>query len=235
MACGVVVSSMPASAGDVSFEQIIGFSKEGRYFGFEEFGIQDGSGFPYANLYLIDLENDRWVRGSPYRILKKSGRATLFAARSEARQLAQGLIRRLKLKTPARLLYARTIADPKGIGPVHMVSVPDWTDPRLASPRSFELILKTIDFGKTPTCPDGVKGFSLSIKQPKDQQETRFHEDNEPVSSRNCAADYRLSQVYIPDIFPLPKKGIALISVISRGFEGYDRRFIALPIPLPAE
>lgn len=229
--CGGVLASQSVRAGDVSFEQVIGFSRDGRYFGFEEYGVQDGSGFPYATVYLIDLERDRWVKGSPLRVLKRSERASLRAARSEAHQLAQGLVRRLKLVIPPRLLFSRAIADPDGAKPVQPMAVPDWTDPRKPGAQSFKLNLSIFDLGQTAHCPDGVKGFSLGLDGTSATQP--FYEDDSPKKSRGCVVDYRLSRVYAPDIFPAPKIGVALISVISRGFEGYDRRFIAIPVPLP--
>ena len=48
-------SAAPALAGDAAQFDPIGFSEDGRYFAYEEYGIQDGSGFPYATIYLVDL------------------------------------------------------------------------------------------------------------------------------------------------------------------------------------
>ena len=64
----VLTGLTTALAADAADRAIIGFSGDGRFFAFEEFGIQDGSGFPYANIYVIDLEKDRWVEGSPEHI-----------------------------------------------------------------------------------------------------------------------------------------------------------------------
>ena len=44
-----------ASAGDFATLNFIGFSKDGRYLAFEEYGTQDGSGFPYSNFYFVDV------------------------------------------------------------------------------------------------------------------------------------------------------------------------------------
>ena len=60
-----------ALAADAADRAIIGFSADGRYFAFEEFGIQDGSGFAYANIFVLDLEDDKWVEGSPVRVQKR--------------------------------------------------------------------------------------------------------------------------------------------------------------------
>ena len=43
-----------AEAGDYADRTILGFSPDGSTFAFEEFGVQDGSGFAYANIYMID-------------------------------------------------------------------------------------------------------------------------------------------------------------------------------------
>ncbi|GEM_PF-3871342 len=44
------------SAGDYSNLNIICFSKDGKYMAFEEYGTQDGSGFPCINIYFINVE-----------------------------------------------------------------------------------------------------------------------------------------------------------------------------------
>ncbi|RUV10776.1 DUF2259 domain-containing protein, partial [Mesorhizobium sp. M5C.F.Ca.IN.020.32.2.1] len=44
-------TSLDAQAGDVAELEILGFTSDGGAFAFEEYGVQDGSGFPYANRY----------------------------------------------------------------------------------------------------------------------------------------------------------------------------------------
>ena len=56
----------PALAGDRALIDFIGFSADARYLAFEEFGVQDGSGFPYSNIYILDLPADKWAGGSPF-------------------------------------------------------------------------------------------------------------------------------------------------------------------------
>ena len=67
---GVAFAACPvaASAGDYADRTILGFSPDGGVFAFEEFGVGDGSGFPYATVYLIDTERDEWVPGTPVRV-----------------------------------------------------------------------------------------------------------------------------------------------------------------------
>ena len=76
----------PAKAGDVAQLEILGFSRDGKVFAFEEYGVQDGSGFPYANRYYIDTATDAFVRGSPVRVRLDDESASLDAARRQARE-----------------------------------------------------------------------------------------------------------------------------------------------------
>ena len=43
--CGLMLLVTPALAGDRALIDVIGYSQDTDYFAFEEFGIQDGSGF----------------------------------------------------------------------------------------------------------------------------------------------------------------------------------------------
>jgi len=72
----LVFSVKLVAAADASDRAIIGFSKDGSHFAFEEYGMQDGSGFPYADIYIINLKTDKWVKGSPIRVLVRDENAT---------------------------------------------------------------------------------------------------------------------------------------------------------------
>ncbi len=53
-------------AGDFAKREIHGFSIDGQLFAFEEYGVQDGSGFPYSTIYVIDTSTDQWTANSPF-------------------------------------------------------------------------------------------------------------------------------------------------------------------------
>jgi len=57
----------PALAGDTAEINVLGFSADGSIFAFEEYGVQDGSGFPYANRFYIDTASDKFLPGTPVR------------------------------------------------------------------------------------------------------------------------------------------------------------------------
>ena len=64
----VVAVAGPAAAGDLARPEVIGFSADGRYVALEEYGAQDGSGFPFASIFVIDVAANDWVGGSPVRV-----------------------------------------------------------------------------------------------------------------------------------------------------------------------
>ena len=45
-------------AGDYAELNYIGVSKDGKHLAFEEYGTQDGSGYPYSNIYFIDVDKN---------------------------------------------------------------------------------------------------------------------------------------------------------------------------------
>ena len=61
---GMLALVMPVLAGDRAQLDLIGYSADGSYFAFEEFGVQDGSGFAYSSIYVVDLVDDSWVVGT---------------------------------------------------------------------------------------------------------------------------------------------------------------------------
>jgi len=64
----MIFAAAPAVAGDIAALQSIGFSVDGSVYAFEEYGIQDGSGFPYSNIYVIDTVKDVYLPGTPIRV-----------------------------------------------------------------------------------------------------------------------------------------------------------------------
>lgn len=88
--------SLAAHAGDVAELEILGFTGNGGIFAFEEYGVQDGSGFPYANRYYIDTADDSFLEGTPIRVRLDDENATLDAARLAARQKGEAIIKQAR-------------------------------------------------------------------------------------------------------------------------------------------
>ncbi len=119
----LIASGSPALAADAAERAVHGFSPDGRYFAFEQYGVQDGSGFPYADVFIVDLEGDKWVEGTPIRVLLEDEGKTLGAARGEAMSRARPLLDRLAIGEPGIVLATNVIYQ-AGSDPRRMVFVP---------------------------------------------------------------------------------------------------------------
>ena len=74
MLCGVILglgacslAATVALAGDNSQIEPIGFSKDGKYFAFEQYGEQDGTGAAYSEIYFLNVAKNTWSK-KPVRI-----------------------------------------------------------------------------------------------------------------------------------------------------------------------
>ncbi len=227
----VALSAGAASAGDTALMMPIGYSENLGYFAFEELGIQDGSGFAYASIYMIDLGEDRWVVGTPIRVIAETEQETLASVRERAREEALPRLANLKIDVPAHLLAAN------GDGAIDVdaktlsFGLPAPGTP-MASDGRYELQLEEFPAESSAPCTDWfdekAAGFSLKLT---DQASTRdIHRDGVLPRSRGCPVNYRIHSVYIPFGTRDIASGVALISVYAHGFEGLDRRFMAVTL-----
>lgn len=217
----------PAFAGDFANREIFGFSEDGKLFAFEEYGVQDGSGFPYSSIYIIDTEQDKWTAGSPFHVNLQDESKGEKDARAQSRKLAAASL--------APITESGTI-----IATNQPLEVPD-NPKRLAGrpwkftpPSSDRIIvnLSALPFEGKDYCKDfgGPVGFRLTLENKNTKAERILHEDNSIPASRNCPVDYSLADIitYMPrddGILEL----VVLVFVQMVGFEGPDGRYLAIP------
>jgi predicted secreted protein len=224
----VAALPIPAIAGDFAERSILGFSPNGDRFAFEEFGIQDGSGFPYANLFVLDTTRDSWVAGTPVRVRLDDETKGIAAARSAAAQKAAPLLG--DIDQPGTLLASNPITesgrDPYSIAfrrhPVQQLDGPELT---------VSLTPIPLDAPNNSDPDYKTQGFRLVLKD--ERGETVLHEDKMLPASRGIALDYRINDVIIHQRFGLPATLVVLVMVLTRGFEGPDGRYIAVATQLP--
>ncbi len=220
----------PALAGDRALIDIVGYSPDNRYFAFEEYGIQDGSGFPYATVYVVDIEADKWVAGSPFRARLDDESAALADARAEAGALARGTIDDLAITEPASFIALNGDGAPVdgmsldfgavGYGPGEVVD-------------ESRLDLQIFEAAAPGDCATfveaGTRGFALTLDTQGQQRE--LHRDGATLpASRGCATTYRIYGVVAPAAGGSLEGGVAIVSNYPFGFEGPDRRFLAVPL-----
>ncbi len=238
-----------ARAGDIAKRHLLGFSPDGTYFAFEEFGVQDGSGFPYSNIYITNTRNNSWVKGSPFRVLLKDEtdadameeKLRLKSARDKALSLADASLKKYNISISGELLAHNPLSEADR-NP-NKITVFPGRDPYW---QKFKLTFRVSDFSlPTKRCKDygleAQNGYSLSI-QAQDKKETVLHKDARIPTSRGCPKRYAISDIIkfepqLPSSSKAKKKEavyIVILQIFSYGFEGDDGRFLANSSWVPA-
>ncbi len=220
----VFLATGAARAGDYAEREIIGFSQEGDYFAFEEYGVQDGSGFPYSSIYIVDTRLDRWVQDTPIRVLIEDELATLEQVRAAARAQAAPLLALYGTSVAPRILVSNPITelgDHRSVDFLIRAFTPLQTQGWHLSLTEHALPSDCPDFGQP------IVGFDLTLKGP-DGRVREVHHDTSVPASRSCPLRYGVSDILAYDT-PRGTNLIILLNVFSIGFEGPDRRFVAVP------
>nr|WP_321442662.1 DUF2259 domain-containing protein [uncultured Cohaesibacter sp.] len=221
----------PSHAGDAAEFRAHGFSSDeaGRYFAFEEFGSQDGSGFPYSNIYIVDLKEDKWVPGTPVRVLIEDENQTPLAARVSAFQQATSIMQQYDITRAGVMMAASPLNE---VSDKSTLSFHQAINPLLSNqPAPYKLQLSNIDVTDLNDCGfanNRVMGFALSMVKP-DGSHVDIHDEGSAPKSRGCPERYHLVAVFAPDRYRVKSYAVALVGVFSRGFEGPDLRYIAVP------
>lgn len=236
----LVLGSARALAADGAAFNAIGYSPDSRYFAFEQYGVQDGSGFPYWDVFVIDLKSNEWVKGSPYRALIESEESKPAAARDQARKAAEATLKDLDITQPAELIAANPATE--AVPERERLTFDRWyasmgarsTEKSQLGVR-FELSVEKIPLPRPAKCPEGDGdsfGVRVSLKDLQTETTRVIHEDKAIPDSRNCPAAYDVAAVVAQSGMPVTDRLVALIGVYARGFEGLNHRFIAVPFTI---
>jgi predicted secreted protein len=238
VALSMFVGAIPALAGDRAQANYLGFSDDGRYFAYEQYGILDGSGGFYSDVFVIDLTVDKWLDGVPFSAEADGEDETqsLAATRATAMWTAQPLLDRYGISNPV------AIAVLNGDGALDGNSQPlDGRTVHFGQPfyagiqYDYTLTLAPFGVANSATCIESAdfpyQGFALTLTDTISKATREPHRDpaEQPLpAARGCALGYSIYSI----VYPLESEGdpVALISIYTQGFEGLDRRFIAVPV-----
>lgn len=235
-ACLIICLSAAANlfAGDYATLNFIGFSSDGRYLAFEEYGVQDGSGFPYSNIYFIDTAKNVYAAPPAKAFLKDEmasintarGRSASHAAKklkqygivkgNTGKHVISHLINDLTVsemsdgEAPIAVQFAETIGSMYKRGHFELVLRPEKNMPKDCE--AFEQEMFMLD---------------LKLVNRDYDSTTVLQQDAALPASRGCALGYRFQDVYL-------HKGVIVVflNVFTTGFEGPDMRFMAVTGPL---
>lgn len=238
----MMLAAVPAVAADKANINIIGYSEEGPYFAFEEFGTHDGSGANFSHIYIIDLSTDEWVKGAPFSVDTSDDAdpeaKLLSQVRTEAMAKAKAKLKELTITSPYTILALNGDGEHGDMKTVNFWT-PNCCGPDSTEDAKFTLALKTVAI-KSPSddCKsvsegmDPIVGFTLDFTNPEidGSPTTTIHTDGDTLpKSRGCTLDYGIYAVVAPtDSYTSSR--VAIIETWTYGFEGPDRRFIVVPI-----
>lgn len=240
LALVALVWSAAAFAADGSQSRAIGFSPDARYFAFEEYGIQDGSGSAYANIFILDTEKDEWLKGTPIKMQGAEEESDLAVIRGRAMEKAAPLIAEHKIDgafdTLAHMPFTEIIAERRSVRFARYYAssgnVRDYD-----AHGAFTLSVKEFPLPATQDCPDldfaPTAGMELALTNETSKTSKTLAKDTSIPKSRWCPTGYDLEAIYAPTAQGLKRDPlVAIVGVYSRGFEGSDRSFIAVPFEL---
>lgn len=235
-----VIAAVPANllAGDFADLNFIGFSKDGRYLAFEEYGSFDGVGGDYSNTYYIDTAKNSYAL--PPTLIDES-----FITPAEERQ-KKILNKKLALVRAKNLRRLGIIANNTGeLLVAHLRT--DWsagafTEARGATPeivrftdnvaaysrddsKYYELTLKP-GAVNTERCSDEALKFDLTLADLTGDKPIPLQilqSDKTIPESRFCPFGYRIERVYFYD-----DKIAVFLNYFSYGFEGPDLRYLVV-------
>ena len=236
---GGLLSGGPAAvrAGTFSNLHFIGFSPDGKYLAFEQYGTGDGSGYPFARIYFVETAKNA-VAGQPFEVMINSERSSEEAARRRARQLAAKRMRDFKIErgNTGKLLVAQLATDrtkeksPDGApGDPQKVRFNDLIDLTDQEP-FFELRLKP-ERAASAACQGedfSAYKFELTLAYVRDgiddpKSVKILQKDARLPASRGCVLAYQIERVY-----SYKNKLAVFLRLAKPGYEGPDKDYMAV-------
>jgi predicted secreted protein len=243
----LVATAANARAGDGSAIHVLGFSADGRYFAFEQYGEQDGSGSLYSTISAIETADDRIAKGMPVAAImdpdnpslgKEPRDKQLTDIRAKAAADAAPLLQQFGIAGAGQMVAsvrdsrARSILPPDQARAAEKAVVATITLPADRFGPDTRLILREFDIA-LPRCKDLISsgehpnGIGLTLER-KGRPTIHLRRDQTIPPTRGCPEKYGIAEAHA---HPLPDGSTALAVVIQyfyTGFEGPDRRFIVV-------
>lgn len=239
-ALGLALAAAPVRASDGATLNPIGFSADGRYFAFEQFGVNDPGGFPYWSVTVIDTEKNVQAPGSPAAVVIEDATRSILDARAQVKNASVALLKTSRITEPYTLLAAnpntQLVADRRRL------SFERWYNSGGADPKTlafanlrYELEVADVTVPKPGTC-DGTGGpyvgVELKIRNFETDKWKSIYADDGLPRDRGCALSYEIAAVFARTGVNTTDNLVAVIGVYSDGFQGLDHRYFAIPFQL---
>jgi predicted secreted protein len=237
--CVLVLTPAEAFAGDYANLRFIGFSADGKYLAFEEYGTGDASGYPFASVYFVDTGKNALV-GKPFNLTIENEKATEATAIKRVEALAARKMRELKIVrgNTGKLVVAHLMTDwtyedsfVRSGEKAEIIKLNDYINPN--SPNQYEFYQLTLNPVPIPEDSGVCDGYYTYYKLEltldhfhtgeKDMETQVLQKDVNLPKSRGCPYGYRMESVY-----SYKGKIAVFLNVFTQGFEGPDMRYMVV-------
>ncbi len=224
-----VLVGIPARAAEFSEFRPIGFSADGAVFAFEEFGVQDGSGFPFASRFFIDTATDTFLPGSTVDIIIRDEEKSVADARAAAAEQSSDLEEKYNFLANPGVIAAFNPLSELDSDAHQLRYLPLSVVPEFFRPYTARLTEKTLPSSAPCDAMTETKlGFKLEITEVEGKPASiLLHEDTSLPKSRHCPTTYRLGGVvthYADGVWT----HAFMVLHQSFGFEGEHGRWMAV-------
>jgi predicted secreted protein len=228
-----------AQAGDASARRVIGFSPDGAYFAFEQYGTLDrtDSHSGWSEIAILDTRTDEPAAGAPIVVASdKKGDIPLNQARALAASQAAPLLVKYAIGARGQRIEHDGSSAPDTMIAANEIGRVETASERLLGTFQLEQILAdsakdcsaSFDAARPGDKTGKALGFRLTLETPDGAPLKVLHEDKSVPEARNCPTSYSLSEVYEWRQKGKPTAIAVLVQRFSQGHDGRDRRFIAV-------
>ncbi len=228
----VAIGTQAALGYDASALKVIGFSPDGRYFALEENG--DNEGGHYTTTIVMDVAKSRSVSGSPFVGIEDN--ETLDKANARAAKMIEtlGISKQPSLTVTVPEAKAQETADSTPVDKIREAAVKVLTLPDGFGPGArLTLTHSTRPSRKCDKGEDGAAVIRLRLEK-KAAKPVQISGARNIPSPEDCLIGYGIAEAHV---LHLPDGGSALAVIVQyfyNGFEGTDRRFMAVTARIPA-
>jgi predicted secreted protein len=247
LALALAAAAPCARAGDGSAVNILGFSADGRYFAYEQYGEQDGSGTLHSTITAIELAGDRVVKGMPVSAImdpdnpgfgKEPRDKQLADVRAKAAADAAAVLQQVGIAAAGQMVAsvrdsrARGILQPEEVKTARKAAVATVTLPADRFGPDTRLVLREFDIA-LPRCKDLVSGgehpngFGLTLER-KSRPTIHLSRDQTIPVARGCPDLYGIAEAHALALPDGTNALAVLIQYFYTAYEGPDRRFIVV-------
>lgn len=233
---GLAAWTVLAAAGDQAQFRPLGFSESGQYYAFAQTGIQDGSGFPYAEVGVVEVARNDLVASKSVVIQSETGASPERALKQALGEINLKRFGIVKEQEEGEQLLSREPGDAGAKAPARFTFMSMGHGPAVEQEPEYEIVVettKTAPSADDPFCADmgGAQRLKLSLvgRERSDGAVRVLQDDRRLPKRRACPLGYQVRGVIEYG------EGLVVVLAYTRpGFEGPDTRYMVVTGLVPA-